>query len=94
MSAMLLLDWSIMVAQLLLGFGMLCAAFRALRGPRAQDRVLGQDAHNVNTGMLLLTYGIRTGSTLYFEAALVIALLGFVTTAAMAKFLMRGEVIE
>ena len=44
--------------------------------------------------MLLLIFGIRTGSTLYFEAALLIALLGFVSTAALAKFLMRGEVIE
>jgi multicomponent K+:H+ antiporter subunit F len=94
MSATLLLHWSIIVAQLLLGLGMACAAFRVLRGPRAQDRVLGIDTLYVNTGMLVLTYGIRTGSTLYFDAALVIALLGFVTTAAMAKFLMRGEVIE
>ena len=42
----------------------------------------------------MLTFGIRTGSTLYFEAALVIALLGFVSTVALAKFLIRGEVIE
>ena len=93
MTATLLL-WSIILAQLLLGLAMACAAFRMLRGPRAQDRVLGFDTLYVNAGMLLLTYGIRTGSTLYFEAALVIALLGFVTTAALAKFLMRGEVIE
>ena len=93
MSATLLL-WSIVLAQLLLGLGLACAAFRVVWGPRAQDRVLGLDTLYVNAGMLLLTYGIRTGSTLYFEAALVIALLGFVTTAALAKFLMRGEVIE
>lgn len=89
-----LLHWSIMGAQLLLAVGMVCAALRILRGPRAQDRVLGLDTLYVNSAILLLTYGIRTGVTLYFEAALVIALLGFVTTAAMAKFLMRGEVIE
>jgi multicomponent K+:H+ antiporter subunit F len=41
-----------------------------------------------------VTFGIRTGSMLYFEAALVIAALGFVSTAALAKFLLRGEVIE
>ena len=41
-----------------------------------------------------LTVGIRTGSSVYFEAALIIALLGFVGTVALAKFLMRGEVIE
>jgi multicomponent K+:H+ antiporter subunit F len=44
--------------------------------------------------LLVLTFGIRTGSTLYFDAALLIALLGFAGTAAFAKFLMRGEVIE
>jgi multicomponent K+:H+ antiporter subunit F len=48
----------------------------------------------VNAMLLLLVFGMRTGSTLYFEAALVIALLGFVATLALAKFLMRGEIIE
>ena len=89
-----LLTWSILLAQLLLGLAMACAAFRLLRGPRAQDRVLGLDTLYVNAIMLLLTFGMRSGSTLYFEAALIIALLGFVATAALAKFLMRGEVIE
>jgi multicomponent K+:H+ antiporter subunit F len=56
--------------------------------------VVGLDAFYVNAMLLLLTFGIRSGSTLYFEAALVVALLGFVGTAALAKFLMRGEVIE
>ena len=89
-----LLTWSLLLAQLLLGLAMACAASRLLRGPRAQDRVLGLDTLYVNATMLLLTVGMRTGSTLYFEASLVIALLGFVATAALAKFLMRGEVIE
>jgi multicomponent K+:H+ antiporter subunit F len=89
-----LLGWSVLVAQLLLGLAMGCAAFRMLRGPRAQDRVLGLDTLYVNAMLLLLTFGVGTGSALYFEAALVIALLGFAATAALAKFLMRGEVIE
>lgn len=89
-----LLTWSILLSQILLVLAMACAAFRVLRGPRAQDRVLGLDTLYVNATILLLTFGIRTGSTLYFEAALIIALLGFVATAALAKFLMRGEVIE
>ncbi|QCO17600.1 K+/H+ antiporter subunit F (plasmid) [Azospirillum brasilense] len=93
MTATLLL-WSIFLAQILLVIAMACATYRVLRGPRAQDRVLGLDTLYVNATMLLLTFGIRTGSTLYFEAALIIALLGFVATAALAKFLMRGEVIE
>lgn len=88
------LTWSVAVAQVLVASAMLCATFRLLRGPRAQDRVLGFDSLYINAMLLLLTFGMRSGSTLYFEAAMVIALLGFVGTVALAKFLMRGEVIE
>ena len=93
MSAVVL-TWSVAVAQVLLASAMLSATFRLLRGPRAQDRVLGFDSLYINAMLLILTFGIRSGSTLYFEAAMVIALLGFVGTVALAKFLMRGEVIE
>ena len=89
-----ILIWSILIAQILLVLAMGCAVVRIFRGPRAQDRVVGLDALYVNATMLLLIFGIRTTSTLYFEAALIIALLGCVSTAAIAKFLMRGEVIE
>ncbi|MCZ7656452.1 MAG: K+/H+ antiporter subunit F [Xanthobacteraceae bacterium] len=89
-----LLNGAVFASQILLGLAMACAAYRMLSGPQAQDRVLGLDTLYVNAMILLLVFGIRTGSTLYFEAALVIALLGFVATAALAKFLMRGEVIE
>jgi multicomponent K+:H+ antiporter subunit F len=90
----LIFSWSIVIAQVFLVLAMGCAAFRMLRGPRAQDRVLALDALYVNGMLLLLIFGIRTGTTLYFDVALLIALLGFVGTAAFAKFLMRGEVIE
>jgi multicomponent K+:H+ antiporter subunit F len=93
MSASILL-WSLLIAQILLGIAMAGAAFRMIRGPRAQDRVLAFDALYVDTMLLLLVFGIRTGSMLYIEAALIISLLGFVSTVALAKFLMRGEVIE
>jgi multicomponent K+:H+ antiporter subunit F len=89
-----LLGWSVLLAQLLLAAAMACAVLRVVRGPRAQDRILALDTLYVNAAMLVLVFGIRTGSTHYFEAALLIALLGFVATAALAKFLMRGEVIE
>ncbi len=56
--------------------------------------MLAFDALYVNAMLLLLTFGIRSGTALYFELALIIALLGFVSTVALAKFLMRGEVIE
>jgi multicomponent K+:H+ antiporter subunit F len=89
-----ILIWSIMGAQILLGFAMCCATFRLVMGPRAQDRILGLDTLYMNAMLMLVSFGIRTGSTLYFEAALVIGLMGFVATVALAKFLMRGEVIE
>lgn len=90
----LALALAITMAQIILGVAMGCATFRILRGPRAQDRVLGLDALYLTAMLLLLTYGIQTGRTLFFEAALIIGLLGFVGTVALAKFLMRGEVIE
>ena len=64
------LGWAITLAQILLVLAMACAAFRMLRGPRAQDRILGLDTLYVNAMLLLLTFGIRTGSTVYFEVAL------------------------
>ncbi len=84
----------ITIAQVMLGVAMALAAWRIFLGPRAQDKVLGLDTLYVNTMLLLLTFGIQTGRTLYFEAALIIAVLGSVGTMALAKFLMRGEVIE
>lgn len=89
-----LLAWSITLAQVLLGVAMGCSTFRVILGPRAQDRVVAFDSLYVNAMLLLLAFGIASGSTLYFEAALVVALLGFVSTVALAKFLLRGEVIE
>ena len=90
----LILTWTLIIAQVLLGLAMCCATYRLVAGPRAQDRILGLDTLYVNAMLMLVTFGIRTGSTLYFEAALIIGLLGFVATVALAKFLMRGEVIE
>jgi multicomponent K+:H+ antiporter subunit F len=86
--------YALSAAQVLLVLAIGCGAVRILRGPRAQDRVLGFDTSSVNAMLLLLTFGIRSGETLYFEAALAMALFGFVGTVALAKFLLRGEVIE
>ena len=94
MSATMILSWSLLAALVLLALAMVVASLRMMRGPRAQDRIVAFDAFYVNAMLLLLVFGMRTGSTLYFEAALVIALLGFVATLALDKFLMRGEVIE
>ncbi|WP_334163155.1 K+/H+ antiporter subunit F [Phenylobacterium sp.] len=89
-----LLPAAITLAQLMLVAAMGLYLFRMIRGPRAQDRVIALDAFYISGMLLLITLGIRTGSTLYFEASVIIALLGFATTVALAKFLMRGEVVE
>ena len=83
------MNTALVIAQMLVGTAMLFNTYRLLHGPRAQDRVLALDTLYVNGLLMMLTVGIRTGSTLYFEAALVIGMLGFVAT-----FLLRGEVIE
>ena len=85
---------SVLAAQLMLVLAMAIVSIRMFRGPRAQDRIIGLDTLYVNAMLLLLTFGISTGRHIYFEAALVIGILGFVSTVALAKFLMRGEVIE
>lgn len=89
-----ILNVSTALALVMLGLAMACAAFRIIRGPRAQDRILGMDALYLNGMLLIVVYGVRTGSDLYFEAALIIGMLGFAATVALAKFLMRGQVIE
>ncbi|MBN8727686.1 MAG: K+/H+ antiporter subunit F [Xanthomonadales bacterium] len=90
----LLLAVALTVAQVMLALAMILAAVRMVRGPRAQDRVLAFDALYLDAVLLVLCFGIGSGGTLYFEVALAMALTGFVGTVALAKFLLRGEVIE
>jgi len=73
---------------------MALATLRLLRGPMAQDRVLALDFLYVIGMLVMLALGIRYASGMYFVAALLIAMFGFVGSAALAKFLLRGEVIE
>lgn len=74
--------------------GMALCLVRLVRGPSAQDRVLATDVTCTIAMLVLLVLGIRYRSEMYFEAALLIAMFGFVGAASMAKFLLRGEVIE
>ncbi|WP_234194810.1 K+/H+ antiporter subunit F [Pseudacidovorax sp. NFM-22] len=89
-----LLFWALKAALFLLAVAMLCALTRLLRGPTAQDRVVALDCLYINGMLMMLTLGIVYSSAVYFEAAMLIALFGFVGTTALAKFLLRGEVIE
>lgn len=89
-----LVAWALDFATLAVGAALVLAAWRLLRGPEATDRVLALDTMYVNVVALVILLGIRYGTDLLFEAALLIALLGFVSSAALAKFILRGEVIE
>ncbi len=77
-----------------LALGMALALYRMVRGPSAQDRILAFDCLYVNAMLGMLTLGLWYRSSTYYEAALLISLLGFASSTAMAKFLLRGEVIE
>ena len=68
--------------------------WRLLKGPDAPDRILALDTLYINAIALLVLLGIQLGSALYFEAALLIAVMGFVGTVALCKFLLRGDIIE
>ncbi|MDO5667258.1 MAG: K+/H+ antiporter subunit F [Alcaligenaceae bacterium] len=68
--------------------------YRGIKGPTPQDRTLSADVTYVNCMLLVFTLGILFRTSWYYDIGLLIALLGFVTTVAMAKFLLRGEVIE
>lgn len=73
---------------------MILALIRLFIGPSAQDRVLAFDSFYISGMLTLLVLGIRFASPIYFDVALLIALFGFVGTMALAKFLLRAEVIE
>ncbi|MFC0253498.1 K+/H+ antiporter subunit F [Massilia consociata] len=87
--------------ELSIGYALVCVlvamafcAIRLLIGPSAHDRVLALDTLWMCGMLLALVLGIRFGTQIYFEVAILIALVGFVSTVALAKFLMRGEIIE
>ena len=89
-----LLALAIVVTLACYAVAMALAAIRLIRGPAAQDRVLALDFLYINGMLVMLVLGIRFASSMYFVAALLVALFGFVGSAALAKFLLRGEVIE
>lgn len=89
-----LLSLAIDITLLSVILAMLLCMIRLLLGPTAQDRVLALDTLWMCAMLLALALGLRFASIIYFEAAMLIALTGFVSTVALTKFLMRGEVIE
>lgn len=89
-----LLSLAITVTLLLYALAMGIGLLRLLRGPNAQDRVLALDFLYIVGMLIMLVLAIRYDSPMYFEGAFLMVLFGFVGSLAMAKFLLRGEVIE
>lgn len=88
-----LLSFSITLTLVLYAVAMILGAVRVFRGPAAQDRVLALDFIYVVGMLVMLVLAIRYDSEMYFEGALLMVLLGFVSSVALAKFLLRGEVV-
>ncbi|NCN71753.1 MAG: K+/H+ antiporter subunit F [Betaproteobacteria bacterium] len=89
-----MLNMALTVAFSMVGMAFALSFARLLKGPDATDRVLALDTLYINAIALLVLLGIQLASPLYFEAALLIALMGFVGTVALAKYLLRGDIIE
>jgi multicomponent K+:H+ antiporter subunit F len=90
----MILMLAVKTAVTLLVLGMLLNLWRLLRGPTMPDRILALDTLFVNSLGLLMLMNIAQGTALYFEAALLIAMLGFLGTVVLCKFLLRGDIIE
>jgi multicomponent K+:H+ antiporter subunit F len=88
-----MLNFAVMTAFFAVGAAIVLSMFRLIRGPDMADRVLAFDTLYINTVALLIVLGIRMESGIFFDAALLIALTGFVATAALARYLARGDVI-
>ena len=89
-----MLTITIQIALTLVTASVVMSFWRLLRGPDTPDRILALDTLYVNTIALLVLFGIHLGSDLFFEAALLIALMGFIGTVALCKYLLRGDIIE
>ena len=89
-----MLNFAIETGFILIGLAMLLNLWRLFKGPGVTDRILALDTLYINAIALLVLLGIHLASPLYFEAALLIALMGFVGTVALCKFLLRGDIIE
>jgi multicomponent K+:H+ antiporter subunit F len=78
----------------ILTLALILAAARLLIGPSLPDRILALDTLYINAITVIMLYGIWRESNLYFEVALLIAILGFIGTVAITKYLLRGDIIE
>ena len=89
-----LMTWCLHAAFLIVGLSQIMAMVRLWIGPSTADRILALDTMFINALGLIVLLGIYQGTAIYFEATLIIAMLGFVSTVAYARFVLRGDVIE
>ncbi|MCL4135673.1 UNVERIFIED_CONTAM: hypothetical protein GTU68_031685 [Idotea baltica] len=89
-----LLQWALMIAFGAVAISQIMAMIRLVIGPNTGDRILALDTMVVNAIGLIVLLGIYQGTRLYFEVSLIIAMLGFVSTVAYARFVLRGDIIE
>ncbi|KAA2285037.1 K+/H+ antiporter subunit F [Arenimonas fontis] len=89
-----LIDTTIVAVMYVVGVAMLMGLYRLLRGPTLPDRILALDTLNVTAIAELMLLGMHMRSAIYFEAALVIAMLGFVGTVVLSKFVIRRDIVE
>jgi len=82
------------IAMFMVSLAILLNLWRLVIGPSLPDRIIALDTMYINTIALLIIYGIYQQSALYFEAALLIAVMGFVGTVALSKYILRGDIIE
>jgi len=88
------LDFALLIAFVALGIGQILSMVRLVLGPTPGDRILALDTMVINGLGLVVVLGIYQGVQIYFELSLLIAMLGFVSTVALARFLLRGDIIE
>ena len=93
-SAMAALNIAVLIAFGALAFGQVLSMVRLVLGPSFGDRILALDTMVINSLGLVVVLGIHQGVQIYFEVTLLIAMLGFVSTVALARFLLRGDIIE
>lgn len=93
-SAIAVMDIAVIITFIALALGQLLSMVRLVLGPTYGDRILALDTMVINALGLVVVLGISQGVQIYFEVTLLIAMLGFVSTVALARFLLRGDIIE
>lgn len=94
MTPQALVGGAVVASMVIVGLAMLMALVRLLRGPTVPDRVLALDTLYVATIAQLILFGMHLGSAIYFEVALIIAMLGFVSTVVLSKYVIRRDIVE